>query len=238
MAIFEIQFVLDFVCAWCYIAKRSLDSAISLYQKTYPGGKHDTFVITWMPYFLNYNPHAHSVDKLELADARLADQTPEQRAALTRRMNRAGLASGINFDWGGKLGPNLATRDAHRLVHLVGTSTEDSYNSKTQHNLVEAIFNAYHCQAQDITNHNVLLDAAQRAGIRTGDAQAWLQSDEAGDIIDQEAEKNKCTTALSGVPTLIIQNAYRPEGVPDVMDLMEIFVQIKEAHHNRHGQRD
>ncbi|KAK2030518.1 DSBA-like thioredoxin domain-containing protein [Colletotrichum zoysiae] len=228
MAIFEIQFVSDFVCAWCYIAKRSLDSAISLYRKTYPGGKHDTFAITWTPYFLNYNPHAHSVDKLELADARLADQTPEQRAALTRRMNRAGLASGINFDWGGKLGPNPATRDAHRLVHLVGAAG-DRYDGETQRNLVEAIFDAYHCRAQDVSDHDVLLDAAQRAGVPAGDAQAWLQSDEAGDVIDQEAEKSKSTTARSGVPTLVIQNTHRPEGVPDVMDLMEIFVQIKEA---------
>lgn len=213
---------------WCYIAKRSLDSAIALYQKTYPGGKQDTFVITWTTYFLNYNPYPHSVDKLELADARLAEQTPEQRAALTRRMNQAGRASGIDFNWGGKLGPNPATRDAHRLVRLVGTAA-DRYDGETQHNLVEAIFDAYHCRAQDVADHDVLRDAAQRAGIRAGDVQAWLQSDEAGDIVDREAERNRSTTAGSGVPTLIIQNTHRPEGVPDVMDLMEMFVQIKEA---------
>ena len=33
-----------------------------------------------------------------------------------KKMNAAGRAVGINFNWGGKIGPD--TRDAHRLIHL------------------------------------------------------------------------------------------------------------------------
>ncbi|KAM0334356.1 hypothetical protein ACHAQA_001382 [Verticillium albo-atrum] len=216
---------------WCYIAKRNLDAAISLYQKTYPGGKHDTFAITWTPYYLNYNPHPHSVDKLALADVRLADHTPEQRAALTKRMNQAGLASGIQFNWGGQLGPNPATRDAHRLVHLVGASASGhgKYDGETQHNLVEAIFEAYHCRAQDVALHDVLSASAQRAGINAADVEAWLQSGEAGDVVDGEAERSKAAMAHEGVPALVIQKEHRPGGIPDVMDLMEIFIRVKET---------
>ncbi|KAI3317083.1 putative thioredoxin [Xylariaceae sp. AK1471] len=225
MAIIEIQIISDFVCGWCYIAKRNLDAAISLYQKTYPGGKSDTFAITWAPYYLNYNPHPHSVDKLKLADERLADMTPEQRAALTLHMNRAGRASGINFNWGGQLGPNPATRDVHWLVQLVG----DKYGAETQRDLVEAIFDAYHCRAQDISQHDVLRQVAQQAGVHADDVEAWLQSDETEkSMIDREAEKNKAMTG-SGVPTLVIQGKHKPEGIPDAMDLMEIFIQVREA---------
>lgn len=213
---------------WCYIAKRNLDAAIALYQKTYPGGKSDAFDILWTPYYLNYNPHPHSVDKLALADVRLADQTAEQRAALTARMDRAGRAAGIAFNWGGKIGPNPTTRDAHRLVHRVGAA--DKYDGETQRELVEAIFEAYHCRAQDISERDALVDVAQRAQIDPADVQAWLQSgsDDTGDIIDREAEASK-EAVTSGVPTLIIRDKYRPEGIPDVMDLMEIFIQAKEA---------
>ncbi|KAL0941602.1 uncharacterized protein CTRU02_204365 [Colletotrichum truncatum] len=228
MTTIEIEFIFDFVCAWCYIAKRNLDSAISLYQKTYPGGKYDTFAITWTPYYLNYNPHPHRVDKLELAESRLADMTSDQRIALNQRMTRAGLSSGINFKWGGYLGPGLATRNAHRLVHLAGAA-EDRYNRVTQGNLVEAILDAYNCREQDIARDDVLVEAALRAGVRNADAEAWLQSDEAGDVVDAKAEKSKVTAAQSGVPTLIIQGKHRPEGIPDVMDLMQTFIQIKEA---------
>ncbi|RYP43325.1 hypothetical protein DL768_009991 [Monosporascus sp. mg162] len=168
----------------------------------------------------------HSVDKLELADVRLADQTPEQREALAKRMDRAGRASGIHFNWGGKLGPNPATRDAHRLVYLVGA--QDKYDDETQRNLVEAIFEAYHCGAQDVAEHDVLREAMRRAGVDAADVEEWLQSNETADVIDREADKSKGTVAGSGVPTLVIQGRHRPEGIPDPADLMEIFIQVKE----------
>ncbi|KAI2779030.1 hypothetical protein F4815DRAFT_446628 [Daldinia loculata] len=70
MAVIEIQVISDIVCAWCYIAKRNLDTAIFLYRKTYPGGKSDTFSIVWTPYYLNYNPHPYSVEKDTLVHVR------------------------------------------------------------------------------------------------------------------------------------------------------------------------
>lgn len=73
---------------WCYIGKRKLDRAISLYQKTYPGGKKDTFSIRWKPYYMHYNPHPHSVDKSEVTKVRLSDMSPERQAALTQRMEQ------------------------------------------------------------------------------------------------------------------------------------------------------
>ncbi|KAK7984743.1 thioredoxin-like protein [Apiospora saccharicola] len=228
MAVIKIQFISDFVCAWCYIAKRNLDAAISLYQKTYPGGKDDTFVITWAPYYLNYNPHPHSVNKLELANERLADQTPEQRAALEKRMNRAGQASGIPFNWGGQLGPNPATRTAHQLVYLAGEAPGAKYDRATQTSLVEAIFDAYHCRAQDISQHDILREAAQHAGIEKADVDDWLQRDQVGIMIDRNAEANKVATR-AGVPTLVIQDSHRPEGIPDAMDLMEMFIGVREG---------
>ncbi|OTA68361.1 hypothetical protein K449DRAFT_429205 [Hypoxylon sp. EC38] len=70
MPAIEIQVISDFVCA-C-----NLDSAISLYHKTYLGGKSDTFTIKWAAYYLNYNTAPHSVDKLKLAKTRLAHLAP------------------------------------------------------------------------------------------------------------------------------------------------------------------
>lgn len=166
----------------------------------------------------------NAVDKLELGEIRLADQTPEQRFALSTQMARAGRASGIDFNWGGKLGPNPATRDAHRLVHLVGRA--DKYDDETQCNLVEAIFDAYQCRAHDVAEHCVLREAAQRAGIDVADVDAWLQSDEAADLIDQQAENSK--ERATGVPTIIIQHDHQPGGHPGPSDLMEIFIKVRE----------
>ncbi|GKT84346.1 DSBA-like thioredoxin domain protein [Colletotrichum tofieldiae] len=110
MTVFEVDIVFDFVCAWCYIGKRKLDRAIALYQKTYPGGKNDVFSITWRPYYLDYNPSTHSIDKKLLAETKLSDMSPERRAALTQRMEQIGRSVGINFKWEARSGPTPVMR--------------------------------------------------------------------------------------------------------------------------------
>jgi hypothetical protein len=37
----------------CFIGYRTLQRAIALYKKTYPGGSEDEFVIEWKPYFID-----------------------------------------------------------------------------------------------------------------------------------------------------------------------------------------
>lgn len=45
---------------------------ISQYQKTYPGVKSDIFATNWRPFYLEYGPSTHSIDKSEVADVKLA----------------------------------------------------------------------------------------------------------------------------------------------------------------------
>ncbi|KAI1415082.1 thioredoxin-like protein [Hypoxylon sp. FL1857] len=222
MAVIEIQVISDFVCAWCYIAKRNLDRAISLYQKTYPGGKSDTFAIRWTPYYLNYNTAPHSVDKLELAKTRLAHLTPEQHAALTRRMERAGRAAGIDFKWGGNIGPD--TREAHRLVLLASTISPEVCDA-----VVEGLFDAYQVREQDISERDILRAVAVQAGIDGAEADTWLNSDIDADVVDEDERKNKKMFSGSGVPAFIIQGEHRLDGVQDPADLLEVFIRVREG---------
>jgi predicted DsbA family dithiol-disulfide isomerase len=53
MTLFDITITSDTRCPWCYIGYRRLQTAISLFQKTYPGGSSDTFNITWKPYYVD-----------------------------------------------------------------------------------------------------------------------------------------------------------------------------------------
>jgi predicted DsbA family dithiol-disulfide isomerase len=53
MTVFDIAIISDTVCPWCYIGYRCLSKAITLYQKTYPGGSKDIFNIEWKPYYSN-----------------------------------------------------------------------------------------------------------------------------------------------------------------------------------------
>ncbi|KAI8723202.1 DSBA domain-containing protein [Fusarium sp. LHS14.1] len=218
MTVIEVDIIFDFVCAWCYIGKRQLEMAISLYQKTYPGGKSDIFAINWRPYYLNYGPSTHSIDKSEVADVKLADMTTEQREKLYRRMNQIGRSVGINFKSGGKVGD---TRFAHTLVRLTSTKEPEVLNS-----LVERIFQAYHELEKDISTEEVLREIAINSGIAAAEVDEWLNSEEQLKTVDNEAEKNKELLAGAGVPNYVVQGE-RLDGQPDAEDFMEAFIKAK-----------
>ncbi|KAF7552404.1 hypothetical protein G7Z17_g4372 [Cylindrodendrum hubeiense] len=195
--------------------------AISLYQKTYPGGKSDVFHINYRPYYLNYGPSTHSVDKLEIADARLGDMTPEQRTKLFQRMDQIGRAVGINFQGGGKIGD---TRHAHRLVHLSRTKSPEIQNA-----LVDGIFAAYHELEKDISSQDVLREIAIASGVDGTEVDKWLGSELEAGTVDVEAQKNREALAGSGVPAYVIQGSHRISGAGDAQDFMEVFIKVKEG---------
>ncbi|KAH7150364.1 thioredoxin-like protein [Dactylonectria estremocensis] len=221
MVVIGIDVVSDFVCAWCYIGKRKLDMAISLYQKTYPGGKLDVFSVNYHPYYLSYGPSTHSVEKSEVADARLSDMTVEQRAKLYRRMDQIGRAVGISFQSGGKIGD---TRQAHRLVHLSRTKSPEIQNA-----LVDGIFAAYHELEKDISSKDVLREIAIGSGLESTEVDEWLSSGLKAGIIDDEAQRNKEMLAGAGVPSYLIQRVHQINGAEDAQDFMDVFIKVKES---------
>ncbi|KAI1384302.1 thioredoxin-like protein [Hypoxylon trugodes] len=222
-AVIENFVIADITCAWCYIAKRNLDKAIELYRKTYPGGKFDIVTVVWEHYYLNYNTLPYSVDKSVLAAERLAHLTPDQHEALTRRMERAGRAAGIEFRWGGKIGPD--TRQAHRLIRLAALKG-------VANDVVEGLFEAYHSLELDISEREVLRGIAIRGGIDDTEIDEYLDSDEDAELVDEVAMKNKEKYRGSGVPTFVIKGQhgeYRLEGAQDPMDILEVFIKVREG---------
>ncbi|KAF4469450.1 DSBA-like thioredoxin domain [Fusarium albosuccineum] len=201
---------------------RQLDMAISLYQKTYPGGKSDTFAIFWRPFYLNYGPSTHSVDKQKVADQRLDDMSAEQREKLYKRMNQIGRSAGINFKGGGKIGD---TQLAHKLARL-GSTLEP----RTENFIIEGIFQAHHELEKDITDKQVLLEISVNAGVSAEAVDEYLDSDEEAEHVDQEAKENKEYLPGSGVPTFEIQGE-RLDGQPDAEDFMAAFIKAREEAH-------
>ncbi|KAI0548819.1 DSBA-like thioredoxin domain-containing protein [Xylaria curta] len=222
MVVIEIDVISDFVCAWCYIGKRKLESAIALYQKVYPGGKNDVFRIRWRPYYLGYNTFGYSVEKSELAKVKLANWSEEKKAAAMKRVEQAGRAVGIHFKHGGSIGPH--TRDAHRLVHLSRSKPPEIANA-----LVEKIFHAYHELEKDISSLDVLREIALEAGLEKAEVDGWLSSNAAADSVDEEAKEFREKVTGSGVPSYFVQSLHHLEGAQDAADFMGAFVRVKEG---------
>lgn len=244
MTNFQIDVISDFVCVvsnlsqhpiyskasprptrtkqWCFVAKRNLDAAVALYNKTYPSARtHDTFTITYRPYYLSAHSNlTHSVPKSQLAEKKLGHLSQDKRAALTRKMEQVGRAVGIHFKYGGMIGP---PQDAQRLVYM------SRGKSDVQGRLVERLFEAYHEQERDIADRETLREIATAAGLSDEDVDEALMSEEVARVVDEEEAKYREVAREKGVPVYVIQGEHRVDGAQDASDFMEIFVKIKEA---------
>lgn len=194
---------------------------MSLYQKTYPGGKDDVFSITWRPYYLNYHGSSlQSVDKSQVADIKLGGMDPAARAALARRMEQIGRSVGLDFKWGGKVGD---THDAYRLVYLSRSKPD------VQDLLVEKLFHAYHEREQDISSPGVLREIAIAAGLEETEVDELLNSAMASEAVNAEADVYRSRVEGLGVPSYVIQGVHKLHGALDPHDFMEVFIKVKEA---------
>ncbi|ETS75397.1 hypothetical protein PFICI_12341 [Pestalotiopsis fici W106-1] len=214
---FNINIISDPICPFCYLGKKRLDKGIELYRKVYPGGKDDTFNITWSAFYLDPDLPQVGVPLAGHMERKFGkDRVP----AVRERLRKHGLQDGINFNPDSKIGH---TRNAHRLIQFAKTKGNESENR-----VVLELFKAYFEDGGDITSFDLLTDAAVRAGLDRVEAREWLQSDRGGTEVDKEvAEAN--ALGIHGVPNFTIQGKWKVDGAQDPQDFMEAIVAAKEG---------
>ncbi|KAK3301808.1 DSBA oxidoreductase [Chaetomium strumarium] len=217
MTNFSIKVVSDNVCPWCYIGKKKLDRAINLYKKTYPGGKEDTFTISWCAFYLDETAPTQGIPILQRFAQRFGGSA-ERAAAFRERLQNIGAQEGIGFSFAGKIGN---TRDSHRLIHLgkaKGSDVEDR--------VVMELFRDYFEGTGDITSYETLIRVGVQAGIDGEEVRAWLESGKGGAEVDAEVREAK-SKGIRGVPHYTIQDRYEVDGAQDPQDFVEVFAKIK-----------
>ncbi|KAK5661761.1 hypothetical protein OQA88_9862 [Cercophora sp. LCS_1] len=217
MTNFNIKIVSDAVCPWCYIGKKRLERAISIYQKTVPDAAQDTFTITWHPFYLDPNlPKAGVDSKTHLA----RKFGPERATMIQARVHALGKSEGIEFSFSGKLGN---TRDAHRLVQFAKTKSNEVENK-----VIAELFTSYFEQGGDVTSHDMLAAAAERAGLDRSEAAKWLGEGKGGSEVDREVEE-AYQKGISGVPNFTINGRPDISGAQDPETFLEEFIRIKRS---------
>ncbi|KAH8703978.1 DSBA-like thioredoxin domain protein [Talaromyces proteolyticus] len=229
MVTITIDLVSDPICSWCFIAHRTLLKAVQLYKKTVPNGSMDSFNLTYHPYYL-LDPSKPSTNKQEFQDKIMS----RQRQKLTyNRIKQIGRFHGINFNFfEGEIG---GTRETHRLIHLA----QSRKNLDIRNAVVEGIFKAYHENAMNVSDWEVLKGIAVQNGIGCEEVDEWgdRDTDLGGDELDREVERIRSSIfnddlgirVQRGVPVVIVQGKYRIDGAPDVSELLDIFWKIKDG---------
>ncbi|RYP05244.1 hypothetical protein DL764_003951 [Monosporascus ibericus] len=217
MTNFNIKIVSDTVCPWCYVGKKRLDRAIDLYRKVYPGGNDDTFTVSWSPFYLDPTSPKVGIPLRERMAQRFGLNT---YAAMQQRLVLIGREEGISFGFDSRTGN---TRDSHRLIQLGKIKGNDVENR-----VVSELFAMYFEGNGDITSHDHLIAAAEKAGIDKDEAREWLETDKGGKEVDAEVEQ-AYAKGIHGVPNFTINGKYELDGAQDPQAFLEQFARVKEG---------
>lgn len=205
----QIQIVSDFVCPWCYIAKRRLEAALARRPAIETR-------LSWLPFQLSPDMPREGKDR----QAHYAEIFgPERARAIMDKMVETAAADGLVFvTRPGARSPN--TLAAHRLLYWAGRMPEIDQNE-----LAERLFAAHHTLSGDIGDPGVLVRIAAGVGMASDDLEARLRSDTDEDVVRALIDEAR-RAGVSGVPFLIfdqrqaVSGAQPPEVFAEILDQM------------------
>lgn len=194
----RIDFISDVVCPWCAIGLYSLEAAAA----RIPGL---TLDLHFHPFELNpqMGPAGQDIEE-HLAEkyGASAAQLEGTRAAIRER----GAALGFTFSMEAR-SRIYNTLDAHRLLHWAG----ESFGPAVQRTLKVALLKAYFTDGKNVSDHEVLLQAATAAGLPAAEARELLAGRRfAAEVRAAEAEVQRQN--INGVPAIIVNQRHLIQG--------------------------
>lgn len=191
-----IDFVSDISCPWCVIGLRGLETALERLDGDV------TAEITFRPFELNPAMQPEGQNIVEHI-AQKYGSTPEQSAANRRAI--AERAAGLGFTM--RMGDESRiynTFDAHRLLHW---AREEGRQAALKH----ALFEAYFSDGRNPGDREVLLDAADKAGLDRNAAADVIDSGRFADDVREE-ERFWQAQGISAVPAVVVDRRYLISG--------------------------
>jgi len=203
-----IDIVSDVVCPWCYIGKHRIEEALK--QVT------DVPVeVNWRPFFLNPWVPREGISREEYLTTKFG--SVEAYKGIAGRVVAAAEQEGLSYR------PELVARqpntiDCHRLIHwadAIGKAPE----------MKQRLMELYFRDGGDLTDVNVLVQAAADCGLDSSDVRARLATDEDVALVSGNAQE-AAEKGISGVPTYVFAQKYAVSGAQDPQMLARAIRQV------------
>jgi predicted DsbA family dithiol-disulfide isomerase len=210
----KIDIVSDVVCPWCAIGYGNLTQALEQLSSVQAD-------IQWHPFQLNptmgkegQDINEHLIEKYGLSDQQMSDNK--------QHIKQMGKLAGFDMSFD-KRARIYNTLDCHVLLHYAqekGKQTE----------LKLALFNAYFTDGKDVSDREVLIEAAEFVGLDKVEAQVVLNDEQYKKTVQDEESKFK-SMGISSVPAFIINDKYLLSGGQPVENFVQSLTEIaaKEA---------
>ena len=194
MAALDIAFVSDVACPWCAIGLASLDRA-----RERLGGEVAT-TLRIEPFELNPDMGPEGAEVVPYL-ARKYGRTPQQVAQTQAMIRERGAAVGFAF---GARNHVWNTFDAHRLLHWAGLEGKAP-------EVKRRLLRAYHGEGRNPASTEVLVEAAEAAGLDAHRARSIVESREFEDEV-RARERYWREQGVGGVPLVVVDGRYALEG--------------------------
>lgn len=192
----KIDFVSDVVCPWCIIGLRGLQEALVRTSELVKAE------LTFQPFELNANMPAEGqniVEHITQKYGSTAEQSKANRAMIRSRAASVGFDIHVSDD-----SRIYNTFDAHRLLH---------WADATGHQLALKLelFKAYFTDGANVSNADVLVSAAQSAGLDGAEAREVLQSGRYAEEV-RSAERLWQSRGIHSVPAIVVNGTWLISG--------------------------
>lgn len=198
----QIEVVFDLVCPWCFLGTRRLRRAL----RARPDLAAD---ILWRPFLLNPDIPPGGLPRQEYVMRKFGGEDRARRLHAT--ITELGRSEGVNFrfDRIRRVPPSL---DAHRVVRLASRQGLGDA-------AVDALFEAYFCEGEDIGNHDVLAAIAGTFGMDASTVQRQLAGTQEAEAVHADNLRAH-RLGINGVPCFVVQGRHAIAGAqePEVLE--------------------
>ena len=145
--VMQLDVISDVICPWCFIGKRKLDAALAQVSEF-------QINLMWRPYQLDPTTPPEGHDRKQQMIRKFGPDAGKQIFK-----NVLSAAEGTGIDWNfEQITRTPNTLNAHRLIRWAASTGK-------QHQMAEALFQAYFEQALDIGDIGVLLSIGEQQGL-------------------------------------------------------------------------
>ncbi|MEM6282437.1 MAG: DsbA family oxidoreductase [Chloroflexota bacterium] len=199
----------DTVCPWCRIGKKHMELALAQYD--------GEVEIRYHTFFLNNNipPEGADFHTYMMAKGRGMVTDIEQFFDAPREMGRR-VDLTFNFEAITKA-PN--TTDSHRLIAMTPADRKVA--------MIDALYEAYFENGQDIGNRDVLVSVAESVGLDGADVRGRLATDEAHQQVIGEAMQGQ-QLGVTGVPMFVFNNTLAFSGAQPPEAFLQMMQQAED----------
>ncbi|KUJ17912.1 thioredoxin-like protein [Mollisia scopiformis] len=216
-----INFTLDTICPWTYLAKKRLDEALRRVRSTSASEK-VTFTILYQPYQLYPEATQEGEDKYAWYKKSKYGDSEEKMKMYTTLMSAYGASAGIAYKFGGTVANTL---QAHRVVQYF----QESKGPETADKLINSLYRQYFEEERHPSSRETLMRACSEAGIEEEEAKRVVEDEGEGLGETRGKIREQVSNGVDSVPFVVVEGRRRDltiQGANEVEDYVKALEQI------------